>query len=296
MRRMIKTLLAAAFVLGAVASPAWAIGEVQWWLRAEDERGNPVASPKCIIYTAGSTTQATIYSDDQGTSKTNDFTGSSTTGECEWFLPVSTTSVDVLVYSGSRSWKEASFLRTDHRIVLRAQGVARQRSVALPLPSFCSDTGTACIPLTNATEPSMEESISSGGNIPVVKWDDNEATPASINFRVPLDFLEAGQLRLIMSTEATGQGVAAYYDYDTYVSTINGSTALDTSVTNPAAAQLTISASAGGQGSPEEVTLTPADWSALSAGQLVTARVFRDDTTASDLYLWHAEFIYTAKE
>ena len=288
MKRFLTGAMTALFAL-SLAAPAFALGEQKWFVSVEDENGKPVTSANVIVYTAGTATQATIYSNDEGTTKTNDFAVDTASGVGEFYLPVSTTSVDVLIYSGSRSVKINSASNTTHRVILPSFEAARQRSVALPLAAFCSDTGAACIPLTDATTPSIEENVSS--NIPAIKWDDNETTAAAINVRVPLDYLGNGQLRLMVSSEGLAGG-HAYYDYETYVSTVNGSTALDAAVTNPAAAQI----ASGGSGSPVEVTLTPADWSALTAGQLVTVRVFRDDTVISDLYLWNAEFVYTAKQ
>ena len=290
MKRWMTGALIALLALGS-AAPAFAIGEQKWFVGVEDENGKPVTSANVIVYTVSTATQATLYSNDLGTSKSNDFAVDTTSGVGEFYLPASTTSVDVLVYSGSRSVKIAGASITTHRVILPSFEAARQRSIGFPLNSFCSDTGSACVPLTDGTTPSIEEAIVS--NIPTIKWDDNETTPAVRNFRVPLDYLGNGQLRFIASSEATG-GNAAYYDYDTFVKTIDGATALSgTATTNPAAAQLT---TAGGAGSPAEVTLTPTDWSSLTAGQLVTVRLFRDDTTAFDLYVWEVEFIYTAKQ
>lgn len=64
-----------------------------------------------------------------------------------------------------------------------------------------------------------------------------------------------------------------------------------TSVTNQTPVQLTETA-----GTPEMVTLSVAtDFASLTAGQIVTFNVWRDDsnTETSDLELYYAEFYYS---
>ena len=286
MKRVLSVLFAAAFSL-AVASNAWAIGEVKWWLRAEDEEGNPVTSGSCIVYTAGTTTQATLYADDQATAKTNDFAVGSTSGVCEWYLPVSTTSVDVEVYSGSRSVKLASFSRTTHRAVLPITTVKRKSSMEFPLDTFVAvDTTASTVnPLSTTSVPGLEYDNSRASLV----WADGEQTKAEVAFRVPLDYQANGQFQVICDTSASGD---SYVDFEVLTQAA-ADAAWDTSATDQTAV---VCASAG---TPTEKTLTvTTDFDSLAAGDWVTARFWRNDTSSgtADLEIYGVSFIYDAKE
>lgn len=141
-------------------------------------------------------------------------------------------------------------------------------------------------PLTTSTAPGLEED----NDVTSVVWADGETTPVRVEFRVPADYKSGGAFRAFCdeSDSTTPNEV----DFQVFVNS-DGS-AWDSSPTDQTPVAL-----AGTAGTPDMVTLSVAtDFSALSAGDVATLELWRDDTAdgTGDLELYYLEFFYTANQ
>lgn len=140
------------------------------------------------------------------------------------------------------------------------------------------------IEITASTTPGYEEDNA----IPSIVWANGETSPVMVTFRVPPDYVSGGAFRACLDESADGNSPVAI-DFEVYVSTPGA--AWDSSVTGQSIVARTEAA-----GTPEMVTLSvDTDFDALAAGDLVTLRVWREDTTqdtASDMELFYVEFYY----
>ena len=153
----------------------------------------------------------------------------------------------------------------------------------IPLTDFILNDGTNIAVLSASTKPGVELD---NANTAIV-WSDGEATAVEAKFRVPSDYIEGGKFRVFVDESSDG-ATTNQVDFAVYV---NGTAeAWDSATTNQTPVAL-----AGTPGTPTVVTLTPAtDFSALAAGDIVTVRLWRDDTAVGtrDLELYYAEFYY----
>jgi len=80
-------------------------GVTYWWFQLRDERNQPISAPGiCFVYTAGSDTLATIYTDQTlATAAANPVTAAplfqSSGNSCAFYTPSTTTSVDVIAWT-----------------------------------------------------------------------------------------------------------------------------------------------------------------------------------------------------
>lgn len=153
-------------------------------------------------------------------------------------------------------------------------------SVELPLGAFQYDTGG---PLTGSTDPTLEEDDA----IPCISWADGETTPAQQSFMVPGDYLGDGRFK-IFCTESSST-TPNQLDFDVYVNSY--AAAADSSATGQTPVALDQTTTTGSW-----VTLIPAtDFDSLEAYDIVTLRMWRDDTAIGDgdLEAKNAVFLYT---
>lgn len=111
-------LLTALALVPLSAAHAQDLDRVSYSLGVVGNNGEPITAGRCRVMTAGTNTNATIYSDPGlVTAATNPLTINTTNGSCIWFATGSVTSFDVLVLVDGGSYKGSR---------LRAQAVTRQ--------------------------------------------------------------------------------------------------------------------------------------------------------------------------
>jgi len=156
------------------------------------------------------------------------------------------------------------------------------RSIRFTPGDFTLLTGA---PLTASTYPGLETE----NYATAIVWDDGEGTPVQVTFAVPADYLSGGSFKVWADSSAnTGDGTYTQVDFNVYVN-VDG-TSWATSATNQSPVALTELA-----GTPEAVTLSVAtDFESLSAGQLVTFNMWRDDASdgLDDLEAYYVDFYY----
>jgi len=159
---------------------------------------------------------------------------------------------------------------------------------ALPLDLLSFTTGG--VTLTGSTTPKLATNNAQTS----IVWVDGDLDPIEQTFRVPADYNSDGAFRVLadLSTQATDGQI----DFDVYIQDISAAGAWDSSVTDqtPVAVKNDGSGGAYDVGSPELVTLTPAtDFTGLAAGDYVTVRMWRRDTSFTpDLEVYYVEFYY----
>ena len=263
-------------------------GLVKWYFGVYDENNQLVTATTTVnVYTAGTTTNATIYSDEDATAKSNPW--DITDGEIVFYS--SATSLDIQVNAGSRGAIVTSITPVSaHRIELPIQGVGVQRSLPLPILLF-ADYNTGDLVDTDET-PGIEKH-----NLGVaLEWSDGEAAEkATTTFRIPYDYLSGGYFRVWADEATGGAGTTGRTALDFEVLVNRDNTAFDAAATDQTPVALL-----GNPGSPEELTLTvTTDFASLAAGDLVTFKLWRDDTTytgTSSTEVYYVEFVYTAKQ
>jgi hypothetical protein len=289
MRKLFIFLLVFAFAVAIFMPDAQAKYDLKkWYLGIYDEDNNLVTDTCTVnVYTIDTTTNATIYSDEDATAKSNPW--DVTDGKINFWSSAS--SLDIQINSGSRgAYVQGITEVSTHRIALATQQVGVQKSLLFTPPMFIDWTTEDLI---DADENPSLEVIDS---VPCIAWDDGETDKASVTFRVPYDYLSGGSFRVwadedasLSTTETLGTGI----DFEVYVNA--DVTAFDAAVTNQTPVALD-----GQAGSPEEIALTvTTDFASLAAGHLVTFNIWREDTTYTeddDLEIYYVEFIYTAKQ
>jgi len=150
-----------------------------------------------------------------------------------------------------------------------------------------TESGNYLTALSADTAPGYENH----NNSTAIVWDDGEATPVQLMFKVPADYSSGGAFRAVCDED--GSATASEVDFAVYVNA-DGGAAWDSSTTNQTPVALAVQA-----GTPELVTLSVAtDFASLAAGDIVTLQVWRDDTAngTNNLELYYLEFYYTATQ
>lgn len=99
-------MLVAVGMLLTTVTPAPAQQTARFFVNATGDNLEPITAGRCIVLTTGTNTLATLYADGQlATSQANPVTLNTTTGECTWYMPTGTTTVDVWVTADSGTYK-----------------------------------------------------------------------------------------------------------------------------------------------------------------------------------------------
>ncbi len=292
MRKFIAFIFVALLLMVTV-QPAHALyGLEKFWGAVYDENGNIRTDVDTVtVWTEDTTTVATVYSDNVGTSLTNPITTGLSDGIFEFYS--ATSEFDVLIEAGSRAtlledWSTSS----KHDIVIDTQ-VATDRVMRFLPNEFIGydwDSGDnlgkqSAIVLLTSTAPALGVRNDASCLI----WLDATETYAQVTFKVPDDYISEGTFR-------------AFTDYNTgsdhpniqYRVFINSDgTVWDVSYTTQTKVD-----PAGTAGTPELTALPiTTDFASLAAGEIVTFAVTRDniDTSAAELELYYVEFSYSAK-
>ena len=144
-------------------------------------------------------------------------------------------------------------------------------------------TGAAALEVTTTTAPG----IALNNELPSIVWTNTEATPVSVTFRVPDNYLAGGAFRSTMD-----HSVATSPTVDYRVLINDSGTAWDTTATNQTAAAL------GSAGSPSTVAMSvTTDFGSIQAASLVTVEVWPGlaNSAIGDLELYFLDFVYTGK-
>ncbi len=189
--------------------------------------------------------------------------------------------------SSTSEWKDIYIDGTAYVDTLELNGATAttfNKTVPLPLNTFfVGDNNDAVIaPLSTSTAPGLEED----NTIPAVVWADGETSLIQVTFRVPDDYVSGGAFRVVAdesdSTTPNQIDFAVYNNSD--------GAAWDTDATDQTPVALT-----EGAGTAETVTLSPStDFASLSAGDIITVQIWRDDTAngTGDLEIYYVEFYY----
>lgn len=292
MRRLFVSLLVLAFAMVVFSPQAEALyGLKKWYLSVQDEYGYAVddSTVTVNVYTVDTTTNATIYSDDKATAKTNPW--DITDGYIEFWSATSTLDIQVNVGSRGAMLEDATTVST-HRITLPQEAVTIQKTLLFTPQMFIDATTGETIDAGEAPGLSIDNLLVD------LDWADGETDKAQVTFRVPYDYLTGGYFRAWAdeSTSFPAAGTSASYAAIDFEVLINAdTTAFDAALTNQTPVAL-----AGNAGSPEELTLTVVtDFASLAAGQLVTLNIWRENTLYTgtpNLEIYYVEFVYTAKE
>ena len=282
----IAVLLVTFAVMFGMAPDAHALyGLEKYWASVYDTEGNVRTDITTVtVYTADSTTVATVYSDDTGTSLTNPIVSGISDGVFEFYT--SADSVDVVVTDGI-SAKKISGMTTSspHRILLTEQ-IGEQKTVRFTIGDFIAadDTGTTLIPLTATSGPRLEIQ----NKLPCIVWKDGWASYAQVTFRVPPDYISGGVFKVFTDFDTS---TAPSINFKVLMN--EDGTAWDTAVTTQTAVD-----QGGTAGTPELVTLSVAtDFASLAASDIVTFAIGRDDVDVStgDLEFYYADFYYNGQ-
>jgi hypothetical protein len=164
-KRILMGLLALAFVLLPLApaiTPHMQIRTAEvsaqplgssmfWWFQLRDERNQPLTdtTARCFVYTAGSDTLATIYTDATlSTAAANPITAaalfSSQGQSCAFYTAVSVTSVDVIAWSKRARSRLSGYTpagSAGHYMILDQQG--NEKIIQIPFSAGASSSGTS---------------------------------------------------------------------------------------------------------------------------------------------------------
>lgn len=286
MRKILISLFVLAFAICGLTSQAEAkYGLVKWYFTILDEAGVQVTDTATInVYTADTTTNATIYSSVDAASQSNSFTDDD--GYFQFWS--NATTLDIQVNVGSRGAKRDGVTAvSDHKFIITSQAVGLQKSILFTPPMFVDITTAELIDAGEAP------TLVSQNSLAAIEWVDGETDKAQITFRVPYDYSSGGSFRVWADEDGGGAGTYQHsgIDFEVYVNA--DGTAFDTTATNQTPVALS-----GDPGSPEEKDLTvTTDFASLAAGDLVTLNIWRDDSTHigdDTLEVYYVEFIYTA--
>lgn len=160
-------------------------------------------------------------------------------------------------------------------------GTQAYREMQLQLMSFSTNGAD----ITSSTAPGLEVD----DLVPAVVWADGETTPAQITFVVPPDYGSTPTFK-VFATESDST-TPNEVDFSVYVNA--DGLAADSSATNQTPVALDGVTSTGTM-----ITLTVAtDFASLTAGQVVTLNIWRDDTAAGtgDLEVKAVVFRYSTQ-
>ena len=132
----------------------------RFWLQAIGDNNEAITSGRCLVFTNNANTLATIYTTVAlSTTASNPLTVSTANGVCEWFMPTSTTTVDVIMvvdggaYKGHRIRVDDVTRTGQHTVrVNRASGL---KVLAVPFTATASadvQTTTYTLPAGAAVE------------------------------------------------------------------------------------------------------------------------------------------------
>lgn len=164
------------------------------------------------------------------------------------------------------------------------------REINLPLTSFVITGSSAYVPVTSSTTPGLEYD----NVLPDIVWADNETTAAVVTFQVPTTYVSDLSFKLLCD-QSSAASTTNYVDFDIYINK-DGTNTWDSAATNNTPVALDLTA-----GSSQYVDLTPtaAEISSLAAGDWVTLRLWRDNTTGTgtaDLEVYGVSAIYKADQ
>lgn len=151
--RFMAGILTLAFIAFGLSVAPTAEAQAKFWLQVvgDDTSNSPITSAYCRVKTAGAATEPTIYTTAAlATAATNPISVNTTSGECEWYLDTSTTSVDVDIYVTAGRYKGAvrrilALTRSsDHRVVVAIPSALK--TLVVPF------TGTSSVGTTSATQ------------------------------------------------------------------------------------------------------------------------------------------------
>lgn len=138
---MFSFLIIALITLTFIA-PVFAAGTFNaYWVRVEDEIGNPVTSGTVTVYDAATVTTSTIYSDALGASAISSaaITIDTTSGIARWWGTAS--SYDIIADIDTQQVKLASVDTRDHRVVV-PKTLENRKTVEFTLPGTLAATTT----------------------------------------------------------------------------------------------------------------------------------------------------------
>ena len=286
-KRLTAVVIAILLLMGVAFQADALYGLNKHWAAVYDESGNVRTDVDSItIYTAGTTTAATIYSDDIGTSTSNPIVTGISDGVFEYYGPDST--YDILIQAGTRAIKLTSWTTSSkHEIVIDSQ-VSVGKSIRFSPGQFVAVGwgGSTVIPLTNSSKPRW----SIDNSLIAIEWDDGDESYAQVTFRVPDDYHSGGAFRVMTDYDSGSDNPPVHFRV--YVNA-------DGSAWDSATTAQTAVDPAGTAGTPEVSTLSIAtDFASLAAGNVVTLQVSRSnqDSSTADLELYYAEFYYNAKQ
>ncbi len=302
MNRFLKVFVAVAFMLSLLVLPAQA-RDNNYWVRIVDANGAEVTTGLTFtIYTAGTSTQATIYDDRNRGSMSNAF-DPGTDGVAKWWMVAST--CDIEVTDGTTTTKLSTATMTDHLIVFVLDYIELEEGqIDLPIGSmyivYDDEEGAAAPPdsvqaitgegvsmVSRVSAPNYDIQNSLG----CIVWEDGEESAVEISFRIPADYRSGGTFRVWANTSAVG-GNDCSIDYAYYINTDTATA--DTASDDETAIE--VSSIFDGTGASEnEYDLSCAG--TFAVGSLVTLRLWRDDidTGTGNLELYHATFYYNKR-
>lgn len=287
-KRNLFISLFVAILLVATAYQAHALYSLEkFWGAVYDENGNIRTDVSTVsVYTIDTTTAATVYSDDQGSSLTNPITTGLSDGIFEFYS--STSTFDILVQAGNRAiLLEDWAVSSKHRINIDSQVSVGKSLHFGPGVFVCLDNaGTTVVPLTASSLPRL----SVDNNLIAIEWDDGDESYAQVTFKVPDDYLSGGVFKILTDYDSGADNPPIHFRV--YVNA--DGTAWDAATTAQTAVD-----PAGTAGTPELSILTVAtDFASLAAGNIVTLQIARSnqDSSTADLEVYYVEFYYNAKQ
>lgn len=308
MNKFLKFFVAVAFVLSLAIVPALA-RDNNFWVRIVDVEGNEITTGLTFtIYTAGSTTQATIYDDANRGSMSNAF-DPGTDGVAKWWMAAST--CDILVTDGMTYMKKTTLTVTDHIISMPLEDIElREAQIDLPIGSWYivydtnNDTVMDAVQRITGENFTVAGTLADGASAPnydvqnyigCIVWADGEESEIEMSFRVPANYKSGGGFRVWANTTLGSAGTEGEVglDYSYYQNT--DSATADTESTDETVVKVS-SQFDGTADSENEYGLSIAD--TLTAGDLITLRLWRDDVTyvgAGALEVYHITFYYDKK-
>ena len=171
---LMKRVLIGLVALLAVASQAEAQATRAFRVQAVGDDGTALTSGKCVVKDAGLQTDATIYADGQlASTTTNPVTLDTSSGDCVWYMPTTTTSVDVIIGITGGPY-QGRIVRVDNVRRDSAKQVVVSRStgilaylVTVPASASASSTDTGIVlpagsMVTHATYQAVTTSASAG--------------------------------------------------------------------------------------------------------------------------------------
>lgn len=187
-------------------------------------------------------------------------------------------------YEIGASGNEVEDIHTDSVTLGGSAKTSWANSLMFSVADFIINDQTSIAPITTSTTPGLELD---NKNVSIV-WADGEVTPVQVTFKVPSDYISGAGFRLFCdeSSSTTPNQV----DFNVYVN--EDGEPFDTSASNQTPVAL-----AGTAGTPDMVVLSTiaTDFASLSAGDVVTLSLWRDNAAAGtgDLELYYVEFYYS---